>query len=49
MKPDTFLIYNIFPPPYYGYYNKFNRHKTVLQPFNTEDFLNKRIQNKERR
>ena len=49
MKPDTFQLFNIFPTPYYGYYNKFNIQKTVLQPFHTEDCLNKRIQNKERR
>lgn len=24
MKPDTFRLFNIFPTPYYGYYNKFN-------------------------
>ena len=49
MKPDTFRLFNIFPTPYYGYYNKFNIQKAVLQPFHVEDFLNKRIQNKERR
>ena len=49
MKPDTFRLFNIFPTSYYGYYNKFNIQKTVLQPFHAEDFLNKRIQNKERR
>ena len=49
MKPDTFRLFNIFPTPYYGYYNKFNIQKTVLQPVHTEDFLNTRIQNKERR
>ena len=25
MKPDTFRLFNIFPTPYYGYYNKFNK------------------------
>ena len=45
----TFRLFNIFPTPYYGYYNKFNIQKAVLQPFHTEDFLNTRIQNKERR
>ena len=49
VKPDTFRLFNIFPTPYYGYYNKFNIQKAVLQPFHTEDFLNTRIQNKERR
>ena len=24
MRPDTFQLFNIFPTPYYGYYNKFN-------------------------
>ena len=44
-----FQVFHKFPTPYYGYYNKFNIQKTVLQPFHTEDFLNTRIQNKERR
>ena len=42
-------VFHKFPTPYYGYYNKFNIQKAVLQPFHTEDFLNTRIQNKERR
>ena len=25
MKPNTFRLFNIFPTPYYGYYNKFNK------------------------
>ena len=49
MIPASFRLFNIFPTPYYGYYNKFNIQKAVLQPFHTEDFLNTRIQNKERR
>ena len=49
MKPNTFRLFNIFPTPYYGYYNKFNIQKAVLQPFHAKDFLNTRIQNKERR
>ena len=44
-----FQVFHKFPTPYYGYYNKFNIQKAVLQPFHMEDFLNKRIQNKERR
>ena len=30
MKPNTFRLFNIFPTPYYGYYNKFNIEKQVF-------------------
>ena len=30
MKPNTFRLFNIFPTPYYGYYNKFNIDLEVL-------------------
>ena len=33
MKPDTFRLFNIFPTPYYEYYNKFNIDLKVLSLF----------------
>ena len=39
MKSDTFRLFNIFPTSYYGYYNKFNIHRAVLQQFHDADFL----------
>lgn len=35
-----FQVFHKFPTPYYGYYNKFNIQKAVLQPFHAKDFLN---------
>ena len=48
MIPATFRLFNIFPTPYYGYYNKFNIHQAVLHPDPWAKHLKTGIQTKER-
>ncbi len=48
MIPATFRLFNIFPIPYYGYYNKFNIHQAVLHPNPWAKHLKTGIQTKER-
>ena len=48
MIPATFRLFNIFPTPYYGYYNKFNIHQAVLYPDPWAKHLKTGIQTKER-
>ena len=39
MKPKLFRLFNIFPTPYYDYYNKFNIDQAVLHPIPWADDL----------
>ena len=39
MKPKLFRLFNIFPTPYYDYYNKFNIDQAVLHPIPWVDDL----------